>query len=169
VAELEEIKKAVVEAVNEKDEGKIEIKSMRLAQKGTQTTTATLDRDWADKLISMRTIRIEMCMCKIQERVDLGRCYKCWCYGHMASACRGTDRTKLCLNCAQDGHKISECGREAFCPLCERMGHAARAGSCKIFREARETARSNKRGNESAESRRTSNEEGARDPSKNGD
>jgi hypothetical protein len=67
VAELEEIKKAVVEAVNEKDEGKIEIKSMRLAQKGTQTTTATLDRDWADKLISMRTIRIEMCMCKIQE------------------------------------------------------------------------------------------------------
>jgi hypothetical protein len=169
VAELEEIKEAVTEAVNGGDKGKIEIKSLRPAQRGTQTATVTLDHDWADKLISRRTIRIGMCMCRIQERVDLGRCYKCWCYGHIASACRGTDRTKLCLNCAQDGHKKSECGREAFCPLCERMGHAAGAGSCKIFREALETARRNKRGNESAEPRRISNEEGAREPSKNGE
>jgi hypothetical protein len=82
---------------------------------------------------------------------------------------QGIQEGKLCLNCAQDGHKKSECGREAFCPLCERMGHAAGAGSCKIFREALETARRNKRGNESAEPRRISNEEGAREPSKNGE
>ena len=83
-------------------------------------------------------LRLGLSVCKIQERIEVEKCYLCWAYGHKAWNCSAPDRRANCQNCAK-GHKKEDCKEEAFCSLCEVKGHEAGSGRrCEAFKRALE-------------------------------
>lgn len=47
--------------------------------------------------------------CYLEKKLKVGRCSKCWDYGHNMQQCNGTDRTVLCYNCGESGHDRYTC------------------------------------------------------------
>jgi hypothetical protein len=81
--------------------------------------------------------KIGLGMCRVQERVEVIKCFRCWNYGHRAFECTGPDRRQNCLKCAQPGHLRKECEGESYCPLCDKKGmHEAGTSDCATFRRA---------------------------------
>lgn len=112
------------------------IRSLRPTQRGTQMLTITAQEEDAEKLLALGRIKIGLTQCKIEERIEVERCFKCWGYGHKANKCSGEDRTDLCRRCSGKGHKIEKGENEASCPLCNEKGHTPGSGQCKSFRKA---------------------------------
>ncbi|KAL1493486.1 hypothetical protein ABEB36_011527 [Hypothenemus hampei] len=73
---------------------------------------------------------------RLEKRVEVLRCGKCWAYDHTAKDCKGTDRRGHCFKCGRQGHLAKDCKEEAGCPLCEKPGHRAGSGECELFRRA---------------------------------
>ncbi|XP_044591474.1 uncharacterized protein LOC123269703 [Cotesia glomerata] len=84
---------------------------IRKAYRGTQTAVVTLPAAAAQKILEgSGKIRIGWVNCQIRATRKPTQCYKCWHFGHHGSQCRSkTDRSKLCIRCGQEGHKIADC------------------------------------------------------------
>ncbi|CAB0027842.1 unnamed protein product [Trichogramma brassicae] len=67
-------------------------RSLRKAFAGTQTAVVTLPDQLAAKAIKLGRIRVGWVNCRIREKNEVRRCYRCWEPGHMAARCRGPDR-----------------------------------------------------------------------------
>ncbi|XP_035917934.1 uncharacterized protein LOC118517309 [Anopheles stephensi] len=61
--------------------------------------------------------------------LDRQRCFRCLLMGHLARNCRASsDRSGLCLQCGEEGHRISQCTSAAKCIVCQgphRVGHSS--------------------------------------------
>ncbi|KAJ3652098.1 hypothetical protein Zmor_018094 [Zophobas morio] len=68
----------------------------------------------AKKFVQRGRPRLGLSVCKIQEKIEVEKCYRCWPYGHKAWNCSGLNRRVNCLNCAKEGHKREGCKEEAF-------------------------------------------------------
>lgn len=106
---------------------------------GEQTAVVTMVTADAEKMLSLRTVRIGFSDCYIQERIKVDRCYRCWQFGHNARACsnQDTDMSNHCYKCGQAGHHKAKCTSETdFCPTCKMEGHQSGTGACRSFRTA---------------------------------
>ncbi len=135
----EEIKRALVESGQIKEEKQVVIKTLRPTPNGNQTTIIEMKEEDAKGLVQKSKMRLGLSVCKIQERIEVEKCYRYWTYGHKAWNCSRPDKRESCLNCAKEGHKRKDCQEEAFCPLCEARGHEAGSGRrCEAFKRALE-------------------------------
>ncbi|XP_069364161.1 myosin-8-like [Maniola hyperantus] len=145
VADMEEVRTAILDTKIVQSPEQLEVRSLRPMQNGNQIATVVLESNDADELLEMNKIRIGLCICQAQQRIDVLKCYRCWAHDHIAAKCTGVDRSQKCHICAQDGHKAKNCTNKAFCPLCNIEGHSSGSGSCKRFQQALAKARQNKR------------------------
>ncbi|XP_071052973.1 uncharacterized protein [Onthophagus taurus] len=114
---------------------------LRPMKSNTQAVTVTLDKKKADILLKTGRIKIGLTRCRIEKRIKLERCFRCWDYGHTARDCKGIDRSKFCFKCGNDDHEQQACKNKEACPLCESEGHRAGTGKCKVFITALSSAR----------------------------
>ena len=113
------------------------VKSVRKAYRCTQTAIVRLSTELARKSVDIGRVRIGWVNCRIRERIDVRKCFKCWAFGHMAKDCKGTDRSKCCLRCSEEGHMRKACkNKEARCVLCsERRNHPTGSFACPAYQE----------------------------------
>lgn len=90
-----------------------EVTSLRPAYAGTQKATVKLTQGAAKTLAKKRRILIGWISCRVKMREELQRCYRCWETGHMASACKGPDKSGLCFSCGEEGHQKRSCSKLA--------------------------------------------------------
>lgn len=94
-----------------------------------------------------------MVRCRVERRVRVDKCHRCWAFDHLARECMGPDRRNLCLKCGKSGHKREGCKAEEECPLCEKKGHRAGSGRCGAFKRALEHIKGRERSRERARAR----------------
>ncbi|KAI4459448.1 zinc finger cchc-type superfamily [Holotrichia oblita] len=113
----------------------IEVLSLRPTQYGSQNATVALKKEWARELCKKETIRIGWTPCRIRQRFNIVRCYRCLEFGHYKKECQGEDRKETCLKCGKAGHRAKECKEESYCTTCKRKGHRADQTRCPHFRK----------------------------------
>ncbi|KAJ3640316.1 hypothetical protein Zmor_003624 [Zophobas morio] len=132
----EEVREAILRKCQVKNKEKLVVKPLSPARNGNQVATVIVEEDDATAIAQTGKIRVGLSLCRIQKRIDLDMCYKCWAYGHKAAKYQGNDRTELCKSCAKGGHKKETCNLDPYCPLCEKQGHEAGNKTCEAFRIA---------------------------------
>nr|XP_041632428.1 uncharacterized protein LOC121502779 [Drosophila kikkawai] len=83
---------------------------MRKAFGGTQIATVSLRPEHARRLLEKGKIRIGWVVCRIREKLEPRRCYKCMGFGHTSARCRASEATakatqEACFKCGGTGHK----------------------------------------------------------------
>ena len=111
------------------------VRPLRPAYNGNQVATVIMDEEDANKITAVGRIRIGLTLCRVQERIEIEKCYKCWDYGHKADKCSGEDRGERCRNCAQEGHMRKTCTSDSYCPLCNEA-HEVGSRDCQRFKKA---------------------------------
>ena len=139
------------------DEAGVDGELIRIGQTrpfyGSSTAvTAVIPEIGAKKILQKGRIRIAYNWCRVEARVAITQCFKCWRYGHVAATCaEGEDRSKNCKNCGERGHLRKECANGKHCPVCGVEGHSAGTGRCpetrRAIRKAKEEGETNRRSN----------------------
>lgn len=140
----EEIQAALKEEVGKDHDIPLEGIKIRKAFRGTQTAAVTLPMTIARKLVEgTGKIHVGWVNCRIKETTRPIQCFKCWHFGHVGPQCKSqVDRSKLCIRCGQEGHRIADCKNSAKCAICaEQQGakdvaHHAGTYRCPVFQEA---------------------------------
>lgn len=113
----------------------VRVKSLRPTRDGNQIATLQVCKQDAKYLMGLGRIRIGWVNCRLRERMNIPRCYKCLEFGHRTRECKGEDRSDLCLNCMKPGHKAKECRDTHHCLVCGTSDHRADTTKCPRFRE----------------------------------
>lgn len=114
----------------------VKVKSIRPTGRDSRIATVTLGKRDGKRLLKLGKIRVGLQMCKLQETLEVTRCFRCWSYEHWTNKCSGRDRKDDCLKCGTRGHKAKECKNDPYCPLCAEKGHSVGNIKCKKFTEA---------------------------------
>ena len=119
------------------------VRSLRYAYDKTQTAAVRLTPSAAERLLNLKTIRIQWSSCRIREVVRPPKCFRCWDFGHLSRSCKSeTDRSKCCIRCGENGHKAAECTAQPHCALCAGKGnessvnHIAGSSRCPAYKRA---------------------------------
>ena len=132
--------RAALEARLEMNIDEAVIKSIRKAYGSTQTAVLRLPMEVARKLSETGKLRVGWVNCRIREKTEVRKCYRCWAFGHLARDCTGTDRTKCCLRCGEGGHKRATCkSAEARCVVCSdnaKRNHPTGSFGCPAYQAA---------------------------------
>lgn len=131
----EEVERTIRDSLDSRGAQTIRVTSMRPSRDGNQIATVRTSRATGSILMKKGRIKIGWVGCRIRERVEVVRCFKCLEFGHRRKDCNGEDRSGLCLNCNQTGHQAKDCTSEQFCPSCREGGHRADSTKCQKFRE----------------------------------
>lgn len=137
-----EIIESITKNINLTKPESLKIKSLRPNVSGRQIATVSIDSK-DEKLISDNIkIRIGLNSCRVEKRIELQKCFKCWNYDHISKTCKGDDRSKACRKCGEAGHIATDCKNPPACPICSVEGHMAGSGRCPKFRAALKNQRS---------------------------
>ncbi|XP_070144155.1 uncharacterized protein [Drosophila kikkawai] len=87
---------------------------MRKAFGGTQIATVNLRPEHTRRLLEKGKIRIGWVVCRIRQKTEPKRCFKCMGFGHNAVRCRAPEATAKttqdsCFKCGGAGHKHKTC------------------------------------------------------------
>lgn len=127
----EEIRNAVYDTLTVNPEA-FQVRSLRPAYGGKQNATLVLNEEQADNLIALGNIKIGWTRCKVRERIQNLKCFKCWEKGHTQDSCTNPSREHLCMKCGGEGHKAAVCKNKAFCITCSKEGHQTGGIKCPV-------------------------------------
>ncbi|KAK9729434.1 hypothetical protein QE152_g15951 [Popillia japonica] len=131
----EDAEEAIRNAAKVREPQTIRVKSMRPTRDGNQIATVQASRAAGNVLLNTGRIKIGWVGCRVRERIEVTRCYRCLEFGHLKKDCKGQDRSNHCLSCNQLGHQAKDCAGAQFCPSCQSEGHRADSTKCPRFRE----------------------------------
>lgn len=125
-------------ALGEGCRGSVRVWPLRPSFAGTFTCTAEVPRGGeSNRMIEEGRVRVGLVMCRIRDRVEVRRCFRCLGYGHVAAGCTGIDRRDTCLRCWDGNHKAADCKKIVQCGLCKEAGleasHWCGSGNCATF------------------------------------
>lgn len=147
VTEEEEIVEAISSVVEGADKEAIKVRALRAAFRGTQLAVVTVPAKVAEKLLETGKVKIGWTVCRVRQKVEVLRCYKCQGFGHVAMDCKGPDRSKVCRLCGKEGHLAKNCKGDPFCIICRaadeqgRADHIPGSARCPSFQKAKEKKR----------------------------
>lgn len=96
-----------------------------------------IEEETTDILLREPWIRIGWSRCRLKERVEVGRCYRCESINHLAKDCKETPIGEKCRKCGNEGHKAAECqGENVYCWTCKTDDHRNASFKCPRFRDA---------------------------------
>ncbi|CAB0041060.1 unnamed protein product [Trichogramma brassicae] len=72
------------------------VRYLRKAYVGTQTAVIDLPDELVAKAIKLGHLRVSWVSCRVRERAEASRCFRCWEFNHVTACCVGSDRSKLC-------------------------------------------------------------------------
>ena len=122
----------VIERETGVDRQTIRMGELRPYYGSSRAVTVTMPETGAKRMVTRGRLRIELNWCKVEERVNLTQCYRCWGYGHTADTCKEeTDRRDDCKRCGESGHRRRECEKDQRCPICNKEGHSAGTGGAR--------------------------------------
>lgn len=125
----EDVREALVKTTNLKEKD-IDVRALRPAFGNKQNVTVVMEVEAADKLLQSGSIKIGWMRCRILERKEVMKCYRCWDYGHKKSQCTGPNRENNCLKCGNEGHKAKDCQNKECCVNCGKEGHQTGSFKC---------------------------------------
>lgn len=137
---VEDIKTAVTE-ITGTWEPENKLSELRPLGNDTLAATITVKSNQADKILEEGSIRVGLVKCRVEKRLNVRRCQRCWSYDHYSDACNGPDRSKNCFKCGQTDHSSKECKNEEACLLCSTSGHKMGTMKCPKFKFALKNAR----------------------------
>lgn len=144
-----EVLDAVQAITGNTEPNSIKIKTIRKCFGETQMAVLTAPAKIADQLIAIRKIKIGWINCRIRERIQITRCFRCLSFGHVASNCTGPDRSKTCRLCGSEGHFSNNCKRVPECILCKEekipggADHILGSFKCELFQRELRKRRNN--------------------------
>lgn len=139
---IEEIRAALTEVLGNNNASDIRIGMSKKSFRGNLIAYVELEASAARKVISEGHIKIGWVRCRVRQKQQVSRCYRCHGYGHQSAGCASVDRSKLCFRCGQEGHKAADCPNEPKCYLCAERGYDGRVdhipgtSRCKVYRDA---------------------------------
>ncbi|KAK9731911.1 Zinc knuckle [Popillia japonica] len=131
----EDVEKAIGHSLGNSRSHTVKVSSIRPSRDGNQIATVQVNKVAGNILIKLGKVKIGWVGCRVRERVEITRCFKCLEFGHRRHECKGADKSNLCLKCNQPGHKAKDCQGKDFCPACRDTGHPADSTKCPKFRE----------------------------------
>jgi hypothetical protein len=137
----EELRGVLTEHFSLGDAGRTAKIRLRKAYGNTQVATIKLPAAEANKLLEGGKIKVGWTICHLRApRTQLLRCYRCLGFGHVASKCNLTDRSKKCWKCGEEGHVSKTCQNKPKCMLCQKSegnDHATGSLRCNAYKEAK--------------------------------
>ncbi|KAF7273744.1 hypothetical protein GWI33_013563 [Rhynchophorus ferrugineus] len=67
------------------------IGTLRLVRANTQAVTVVTDETQAQQLLERRFISVGLVRCRVERRIDLARCARCWGYDQSQRECKGNE------------------------------------------------------------------------------
>lgn len=97
--------------------GEIIVKRLRADANDSQMAVVNVAKEAALVLAAKGKVEIGWTRCRVKMKTDLIRCFRFLEFGHRAGVCKGSDRSKACMRCGEDGHKAQdvEGKSSAFC------------------------------------------------------
>ncbi|XP_015436990.1 PREDICTED: uncharacterized protein LOC107192286 [Dufourea novaeangliae] len=132
----EDVKEAIIKELPETYREEITIKALRPAYGDRQNVTVIITEEKATKLLNRGRIAIGWSECRVIEREEIVRCFRCWGYNHRAKDCKGQDMSGACRKCTIKGHNADNCKGLTRCALCETDGHTTGSTRCPEYRRA---------------------------------
>lgn len=83
-----------------------------------QAALVRMTEDITTKGLEKQRERIVWIYRRMSEKLDLGKCYRCWWFDNLGCGCKGPDRSKNCLNWDEVGHKYGLYTKYPKCTLC---------------------------------------------------
>ena len=136
-----EVVKAIQATVEDANIESITIKSMTKSFGGTQTAVVMVPAEMADRLLKAGKIKLGWMMCRVRERIQVVRCFRCLGFGHVALDCPSEDRSNICRLCGKEGHHAKECKEDPFCVVCSQSKepggalHILGSNKCESFQK----------------------------------
>lgn len=115
-------------------EGDRQIRPFRVAYGDTGVTSIVMSQDIAKVLVAKRFLKIGLGQNCLRETARIGKCYRCLECGHIAQNCANANRSKTCMRCKVNGHKVAECTGIAYYWTCQEDGHRSDRRTCPVFR-----------------------------------
>ena len=145
VKDIDEVttKDEIIEAIKAQFEEEVKPEHVYLRKSfgETQTASISLQLTGAAKLVKAGKMKIGWVVCRIREKTEVTKCFRCLEFGHIARNCKNEDRTKRCRRCGEDGHVAKSCKKEPSCMFCrknnlEETRHVAGSGGCPTLKKA---------------------------------
>lgn len=116
-------------------ENSVGVTSLRPARDGNQIATVVVPVTVGDAFAKRRRVKIGWTKCRIRERVEIPRCFKCLNFGHLIQNCTEASHAVECLKCGELGHRVKDCKNEAKCRFCNGATHRSDSAKCPRFRQ----------------------------------
>jgi hypothetical protein len=120
-----------------------ELKATLFKPNRREQRKALVEMDEKEALSVLRKgkLKVGWVVCRVRQRLEVERCFKCLGYGHMRKNCPGPDRSKNCWKCGSTQHKAADCKDAPSCALCtdtpgEGYNHIPGSGACRAFKKA---------------------------------
>jgi hypothetical protein len=141
ITEPIEICKALEEQFSIEDIELKDIRNMRKTFRGTQAAEFDLPAEAAKRVLSSGKIKIGWSVCRLRERFQPKRCFRCMNFGHWARDCTGVDRSRQCRRCGLEGHLAATCTGVRKCLICNdkettASDHITGSSRCPEYRRA---------------------------------
>lgn len=137
ITTIEEVIEGIREEIGPVKKEDIKTSGLRPNINNTQAITVSLPSTLAEKLSKQGNLKIGLVKCRVEKRIEMRRCDKCWSYDHRTKDCSSPKNLEgACYKCGDKMHKAKECQKEEYCPVCDKTGHKAGIGKCKAFKQS---------------------------------